>query len=260
MGLDLPPPDTRRLAAAPLDVVVCQLQYDRSLVISDNRVARDLHERLEGRHGPYPNVDQVQMQGLNVDVGQGAPTAMAMAPATGWRFRSEDGAWVVSVLPEHVSLETTAYSTWDDFRRQLQTVLAAVKDMLDPAFEQRLGLRYIDKLIEKNVAQPEDWKTLLSPTLLGPVLHSGFGSAIQVAQQHLVLSLDPDSKIQCGFRHGFVSEPDQDPSYVLDFDVYREGGRPFDLDDAMQTVDSFNEYALQLFQASLQQDYREQLV
>jgi uncharacterized protein (TIGR04255 family) len=91
-------------------------------------------------------------------------------------------------------------------------------------------------------------------------MHPGFGNTIQVAQQHLVLALDEAAGIQCGFRHGFVNEPDQEPAYVLDFDVYRDGGRSFDLDDALQALDRFNEVALQLFQASLQPDYWEKLV
>jgi uncharacterized protein (TIGR04255 family) len=158
-----------------------------------------------------------------------------------------------------VSLETSSYETWDAFRERLQAVVGAAAEYLDPAFEQRLGLRYIDRLAHDGVDQPTDWARYVVPELLGPVLHAGFGPAVRAAQQQIVLALDEGGTTQCGFRHGFVGEPGEPSAYVLDYDVYREETRPFSVEDTLSAVDDFNGYALQLFQASITSEYRETL-
>ena len=253
--LDLPAPDTRQLSDAPLDVVVCQLQYDTNLAVSDTKTARALHDALGGRHGTYPRVEQIQTRSISLDMTAGVSPSLSSSPGSGWRFAAEDGTWIVSILAEHVSVETSAYQNWNDFRDRLRVVLEAVAVHVDPVFEQRLGLRYIDRLVTPDVASPADWEKVVAPHLLGPVLHQGIGPAIRVAQQHLVLALDEDGEAQCGFRHGFVVAADDEPAYVLDYDVHRSVGRPFNVNDALAGADQFNQYALQLFQASITPAY-----
>lgn len=257
--LDLPEPDPRQLAKAPLEVVVCQLQYDNNLTVADTRTARALHDALGGRGGPYPRVEQIQTQSVSFTFGGGEPASAQSPLIPGWRFTSDDGAWIVSVLPDHLSLETSAYTTWDDFRKRLETVVTATAEQVDPAFEQRLGLRYIDRLPGDAVAQPSDWANLVVPELLGPVLHTGFGSAIRAAQQQLLLALDEAGQTHCGLRHGFVGPPGETPAYILDYDIYREGARSFSVDDALTAADSFHTYALQLFQASVKPEHWEKV-
>lgn len=259
MTLDLPTPDKTRLAAAPLDVVVCQLRYDNNLAVSETRVARALHDGLGGRRGRYPRVEQVQTQSVSVGLVEGAPQAISASPASGWRFSSADGTWIVSVLAEHVSVETTAYQTWADFRERLAEVLRLVAEHLDPAFEQRLGLRYIDRLVDKSVATPSDWSRIVVGELLGPVLHAGLGPAVRASQQHLLLDLDEAGAVQCTVRHGLSNLPGDEPSYTLDYDVHRDGTRSFDIEDTLDAADAFNEYALQLFQASITPEHWEAL-
>jgi uncharacterized protein (TIGR04255 family) len=255
VSLDLPAPDRRQLVDAPLDVVVCQLRYDNNLAVGDPRTARAIHDALGGRRGQYPRVEQMQAQSLSVDLGRGAAPAVSTSPATGWRFTAADGAWVVVVAAEHVSLETSAYRTWDDFRGRLEAVLGAVAAHVDPAFEHRLGLRYIDRLARDEVVHPADWASIIDERVLGPVLHPGFGAAIRAAQQQLLLSLDDAGDVRCAVRHGFATTEDDTPAYVLDYDIYREAARPFDPAETLEAVDAFNEYALQLFQASLTQEH-----
>ena len=259
MTLHLPTPDKTKLNSAPLDVVVCQLKYDTNLAVPETHIARWLHDGLGGRRGRYPQVERVQTQSVSVGLVEGGPPSVSTAPVTGWRFKSEDDKWIVSVLAEHVSIETTAYETWTDFRERLEEVLRLVAEQLDPAFEQRLGLRYIDRLVEDGIEHPGAWSRVVVSELLGPVLHPGFGAALRVAQQHIIFDLDEAGDVRCTFRHGVSNLPDDEPSYTLDYDVYREEARPFSVEDTLEAVDAFNEYALQLFQASITPAYLETL-
>ena len=38
--------------------------------------------------------------------------------------------------------------------------------------------------------------------------------------------------------------------YLLDYDLFRQGGRPFEVESVLKTVSQLNRYALQLFHAS----------
>src|SRR3954453_15486492 len=117
---------------APLAMVVCQVHYDTNLAVADATTARALHDALGGRTGSYPRVQQIQ----------------SPAAGGGWRFVADDERWAVAALPDRVSLETTSYENWDHFRERLQAVLAAAAEQLEPAVEQRLGLRYINRLAQ----------------------------------------------------------------------------------------------------------------
>jgi uncharacterized protein (TIGR04255 family) len=254
--LPLPDPDHRQLEQSPLDVVVCQLQYEHNLAVADAKTARAIHDALGGRHGGFPRVEQVQTQ--TVSVGIGPAPAVSTSPTAGWRFSNEDRTLVVTVVPEHVSVETARYTNWDAFESRLGAVLAAVAEHVDPAFENRLGLRYIDLLKGHGADAPQDWSKIVDGHLLGPILHPGFGIAIRAAQQQLVLELDAQGTL-CAFRHGLIPSPEEAPAYVLDYDFYREGSRGFDVEDALAAAVRFNTFALQLFQASITREHWESL-
>jgi uncharacterized protein (TIGR04255 family) len=252
----LPDPAPRQLERSPLDVVVCQLQYEHNLAVADAKTARAIHDALGGRHGDFPRVEQIQTQ--TVSVGIGPSPSVSTSPSAGWRFTNADRTWVLTIVPEHVSVETASYTNWESFASMLGTVLGAIAEHVDPAFENRLGLRYIDLIKGDRVVTPQGWSEIIDSRLLGPVLQPGLGTAIRAAQQQLVLELDDQGTI-CAFRHGLVASTDEAPAYVLDYDFYREGSRGFDVGDVLATAARFNTFALQLFQASITPEYLESL-
>jgi uncharacterized protein (TIGR04255 family) len=155
-------------------------------------------------------------------------------------------------MPSYVSLETSAYTTWsDDFRPRLAQLLEVVSVHVSPAMEQRLGLRYVDQITEPVVSAPQEWRDFISPELLGPILHPRIGPAVVASQQQV--ELDLGEEVRSILRHGFISDPARDGAlgYALDFDIYREGIRAFDIDDILGTADHFHLRALQLFQQAI---------
>jgi uncharacterized protein (TIGR04255 family) len=162
-------------------------------------------------------------------------------------------------MPDHVALETSAFTTWgDDFRPRMQQFLDIVADRVTPAIEHRLGLRYIDHVQEVSVDLPADWSRAIRSELLGPVLHKGLAPAVTASRQELALEIADDCR--CTLRHGFVPADDHPPTYLLDYDIYREDSRPFDASAIMDAANRFNDIALQLFQAALDPDYWESLL
>ncbi len=258
MPLNLPPPDKRQLARSPLSLVVCQVQYENSPVVSDARFVLGFHEALGGRKGLYPTVEPLQEQRFNISVGTEGPQSAASGLQIGWRLLSKDRHWAVSIMPTHVSLQTTNYTTWSgDFRKRLHSVLDATAMHVSPALEQRLGLRYVDRVTEPAVDSPQEWRDYIAPEFLGPILHEQLGPAVVASLQQI--ELDAGEDMRCSIRQGLAPDSAREDSltYLLDFDIYRQDVRDFDSDDVKGAADAFNVLALQLFQQAVTDRLRE---
>jgi uncharacterized protein (TIGR04255 family) len=246
--LELPDPNPERLGRSPLELVVCQIRHE-SLPVLDGRQALALRDEI----GPdlYPTIEQAQAHTIEVVGGpQRAPTAQVGAIQQGWEFKSEAGDWLVSVMPEHVALQTTAYTTWEgDFQGRLAAIVQAVDEHVGPAIEHRLGLRYVDQIPVPNaqIDTAVDWQPYFVPELLGLISNEVLGSAVVGSRQQVDFVVIGD--VRCSLRHGFSLLPNGKPGpYVLDFDVYREKARAFDTTGILQTLDEFNRTAVSLFQ------------
>lgn len=254
MPVELPTsPDRTPLIRSPLSLVVCQIRYETNLAVGEPQTARTFHDAIGGRHGAYSKVVPISGVAVNLALAPSSEPSVSQRQALGgWRFAAEDDSVVVSLMPDHVAIETSAYTTWeDDFRRRLHDVLHATAEFVNPVFEQRLGLRYINQLAEPDVQEPQHWERWIAPELLGALLHPMLGSGVLFSRQQL--SLDLGESRFCTLNHGFAPDPAREGmlTYLLDYDVYREGQRPFDVSDIETTADKFNTDSLALFQTSV---------
>lgn len=248
MPLELPEGDPTRLEKSPLEVVVAQVRYENAPQVAAGEVALAVHGALGGESGPYPNVGQSESGTVNFVVGPGQPPkAEATSGPPSWQFTSADGAWTVSLATEFVALETTNYGTWsDDFRARLADVLDAVATNVQPVINSRVGVRYIDRIAELEIETPADWEPYVIPELLGPILHPTLGPGVRQSQGQLVIELEEN--VACTLRHGLIPDGKR-VDYLMDFDVFRQAGRPFDADEVKTIADRLNKYSLSLFQA-----------
>jgi uncharacterized protein (TIGR04255 family) len=250
MALNLPDPDTARLPKSPLELVVCQIRFEKRLRAAEAAVALEFHGDLGGPNGLYPRLDEITGQELLVTGGPGVQPLAEATEVGGWRMASEDGAWVVTLMPDHVSLETTGYTTWaDDFEGRLNKVIDATAKHIAPAIEQRLGLRYLDRIKELELNSIQAWDAYVRPELLGPILHPELGPAVVAAAQQVVLNID--DQVRAALRHGPIADDQAGRvDYLLDYDIFRQSARPFDAKGLLKSAQEFNIYALQLFYAS----------
>jgi uncharacterized protein (TIGR04255 family) len=259
-AVDLPEPDRSRLARSPLELVVCQIRHERRLIVGEGATALAVHEALGGVTGPYPSIDEVSGAELNVvmGVGMGVPNVRE-TKTSGWRLTSADGAWVITLMPDNFSLETSAYTTWaDDFAPRLGALIDAVAQHVQPTFEQRIGLRYVDRINELGLTELAAWEPYLRPELLGLVVHPQLGPGVRTYQQQVVIELADG--VTAGLRHGPVVESGRNVvDYQLDYDIFRQAGRAFDAGAIRDAAAQFNIYALQLFQATISDALLEEL-
>jgi uncharacterized protein (TIGR04255 family) len=178
----------------------------------------------------------------------GAPSEIAFS---GWRMTSADG-WIVTIMPDSAALETSRYTTWDDdFRPRLRNLIEAVASRIGPAVEQRLGLRYVDRVTQPRVTSTDEWREYIAEPFLGPIMHPTVGPLVKNSQQQTGLALDDG--INALVRTGFAvdDDPDGGLSYLLDFDVFRGDVRAFDAEDIMSGAETLHDVNVRLFQQAV---------
>jgi len=250
MPFNLPAPDETPLPRSPLALVVCQLRFPQSMQAMEPRVMLAVHQDLGGEQGSYPIREQSTSHTINIPV-LGVPAQPVVTEQPSWRFSSVSRDWTVSLATGHVSLETSAYAGWQDFHDRFNVLLEAIIRHVNPELEERLGLRYVDRLTEPEVNDPGEWRPYINAELLGPALHVGLGGAVRSIQQ--AIDLDTGDDVQCSMRHGFFEDPSRGGTltYLLDYDIYRQRLVGLNCGDVMVALDRFHTVALQLFQTSI---------
>ncbi|HZO64517.1 MAG TPA: TIGR04255 family protein [Kribbellaceae bacterium] len=258
MALTLPEADDTALARPPLAVVVAQARYEQNLALSDGATVLKIHSDLGGRAGQYGVIEPQQIVATQLEIGPAGVASIGSAqgmPARGYRLKSADGSWIASIMPEFVSLETTAYTSWSgEFSGRWAEVLKAVATHVEPRIEDRLGLRYVNHLKEPEFQEPKDWIGAIAPEFLGPTSMAHWAESTIGYQQQL--ELDAGDDIHCMIRSGFIPRSSGGvEGYLLDIDVFRRSPRKFDADEILVASHHFNRTALSLFQRSLTPDY-----
>jgi uncharacterized protein (TIGR04255 family) len=250
MTLDLPNADDRIVARHTVTMAICQVRYEQQASVGTGATALAFHQKLGGPAGLYPKIEEAE--GANrivMGIGAGRPVADTTR-ISGWSLSSADEEWSIALLPGNMGLQSSSYQGWDDFIQRLAAALDALVEVIGPSFEQRLGLRFVDLIPGKSVGvdAAASWEPYINPEFLGPLMMPGLGPSIRVSFQQALIDLGQDAI--CNLRTG-PSGPNDDGSvdFVVDCDLYREGGRPFDSSTILNSVRKFREQADRLFQS-----------
>jgi len=257
----LPEPDARLLARPPLEAVICEVRAsgDEEITLGSAEGLK-LKEAAVGAGLQIDRLEQTQQQGISMQVGIGQqPTPVVETRSVGWQLVSADGS-IVSVSPGLVSVQTTRYVSWEQtFRPLLQGALAAFGEVLQPQIRHRLGLRYIDRLVNPEATNPTAWRGRVTDALLGPIADATLGGRVIASQQQV--ELDISGRTHALVRHGpFADGAVRGAiSYMLDIDVFDMATEAFEAANVMTVADELNRVALSVFQASITPDYLAEL-
>jgi len=243
--LTAPLPAEVPLPKAPLVRVIGQVRFPPVLSVEKREFIAPFQEAIRAT---YPVLRPEQVQGIVL-----APHGVTPGPKQiAWRFSDADGGWRVSVTPEFVAIETTSYTSRDDFLTRLRFVLDAFAEHVKPAFAQRLGVRYIDRVIG---AELVDIGKLVRQEVLG-IVATPLSECVRHSLTETVFCL-PGSKEQLLVRWGLVPagatvdpnaiEPIADPSWVLDVDMFSNDEQPFVPEEIVTNTRRFSERIYTVF-------------
>jgi uncharacterized protein (TIGR04255 family) len=225
----------------PLAEVVFQarfphlLEIERDLPVPFHSAIRDL----------FPNFDTAKL--VEFPVGSTPDTIAAPVERRQFEMGSRDLFWKVSLTADFVALTTSRYTTWEELRHNLCTLLDAFFAVYKPAFISRTGLRYRNSISRRrygieNVA----WKELIRPHLAGPLADDHISpEEIEGYRAVFVLKVRDDLKVQV--QHGTAKVAGDEVEYLIDCDYYTEAEKEANTHATLATLDGFRPLPDDLF-------------
>ncbi|RYG17077.1 TIGR04255 family protein, partial [bacterium] len=178
---------------------------------------------------------------------------------TAWRFNDVEGQWRVSLTPEFVTLETTKYTSRRDLLDRLCAVVKALVTHIDPKVMDRLGVRYIDRVVGAPV---EDIARFVRAEVLGIGATKAFGH-VQHAVTEALFDASGDAQVLA--RWGRIPpgltvdpaaiEPTSDVSWILDLDMFSTAPKPFDVESIVGEAGRFAERLYTVFRWAVTDDF-----
>ena len=238
-------------ARSPLIEVICQLRFPTILSINTAEPAafqeaiRQDFPRYARRKEPVPP--------KIVGAGGPAPKAEPQPPISNHNFISEDGLWKLNLTKDFIALSTLRYTSWEDFALRLDKSLAQFIQVYQPAFFQRVGLRYLNAISKKRLGLTELlWDDLIRSPYLG-ILGEPDVDETQVGRS----SLDTEVALEGGIRLKIHAGPgllnggkqDPEPKFILDGDLSRS--EQLGADKVPDTLEELHRYAVRFFQGAI---------
>ncbi len=224
---------------SPVSDVICQLRFPEILKIGTS-LPVDFQEAIRDEFPQFAPLKEVAAPKM---VGVPGNMKLENGPATvNYQFTSADGVWRVNLTSKFISLACNRYTQWEAFAGKLDKPLAAFIHLYQPAYFDRIGLRYINFISKQSLDLTDmTFADLMAPCWLGPL---GDPQVQETATTRC--SVDLEMALRGGCRAkihagpGFVKRNNkQDPEvkFVFDQDLYMPGNVPVNLSaGALQTL------------------------
>ncbi len=210
---------------SPLFEVICQLRFPEILSI-ETELPAQFQDAIRDIFPVYSCIKEGQ---------PGKQTNL-------YQFATADKAWRVNMTSKFIALACRRYSTWEEFAGMLDKPLAAFIRIYQPAFFERIGLRYLNFISRKALhLEGVPFKELISPAYLGVL-------ALEDVHENTTIraTVDADTALRGGCRlklhagPGNVKmnmQPDPEVKFILDLDLYMPGRVAVNLSaGALQTL------------------------
>ena len=207
------------LPRAPLAMTLAQVRFPQCPELIDEDHLGQMRDLLKAT---YPILREDRAVGFLVSAGgvaEGPPAERIV------RFNDKAETWQVSVGQSFIALNTSTYSTRDDFCTRFEEVAAVAANVASPPIFDRVGIRYINRFTGEELTE---LGSLIAEPFLGLTsLDLAPASVVQSFTQ-TILHL-PEGQITA--RWGLLAAgalldpalvPVDTPSWILDVDVYQE--------------------------------------
>lgn len=244
---EIPLPD------APLVRVIAQVRFPPVLSIEKRDFVAPFQEAIRAR---YPILRAEQTQGLVVGPQGTAP----LSPQIIWRFSDVEERWRVSLAPDFVAIETTAYRSRKDFFARFTSIVQALAEQVSPKIVDRIGVRYIDRVMDEAV---QNIGQLVRPEILGMIATAAAEHAHYTLSESVFTV--PEFSAQLLARWGLLPtggtvdpaaiEPLAEPSWILDLDLFRSAPRVFDPEEVVTSAQAYAERIYAFFRWVVTDDF-----
>lgn len=230
-----------RYSANQLAEVICQLRFPEILAIA----AKPPVDFQEAIRSEFPQFQKRMEAAAPKLTGTPGNLAVQNQPATvNYQFVSADGIWRVNLTSKFISLSCSKYTSWEDFAKRLDKPLAAFIKTYQPAYFERVGLRYLNFISRFDLGlEGVPFSQLIAPCYLGPLAEEDVSEAATTR-----CTVDAEMALRGGCRVKLHAGPgmvkrsgkeDKEIKFIFDQDLYMAGQLQLNLvAGALQTLHS----------------------
>ena len=186
--------------------VICQLRFPAILSIG----AREPVDFQDAVRGMFPRYAAKEEQPAAKITGLGPAGAKVETPkpVVNHNFISADGHWKLNLTSGFISLSTVAYPGWEGFGKHFDLPLAQFIRIYQPAFFERIGLRYVNIFSRKVLElEGEPWRELIAAPYLGVLAEEDVDeSAARKCSVDVELNLDSTCRAKIHSGPGMVKQ------------------------------------------------------
>ena len=206
--------------------VICQLRFPAILAIGA-REPVDFQEAVRGMFPRYAAKEEHIPPKPVLPGGKPEPPRVVI----NHNFISADGHWKLNLTTNFISLSTVAYPGWETFGQHFDLPLAQFIKIYQPAFFERIGLRYVNIFSRRALElDGELWRDLIRPAYLGILAEEDVEeSAARKCSVDVEMNLDSTCRVKVHAGPGMVKQNipnapnDPEVKFILDIDLYMGG-------------------------------------
>jgi len=232
--------------------VICQLRFPTILSINTTEPA-DFQEAIRAEFPRYAR----RQESVPSTTAGGQPSSVA-----NYHFLSADGQWKLNLTRDFISLSTLHYPGWEEFARQLDKPLAAFIQLYNPAYFQRVGLRYINILSRQKLGlEGTPWTELFAPAYVGPLLEDDVAEErVLGCRTELQMKLDSSCQVKLHCGPAKVKSPlpnaPQDPEVKFIFDMDLSMGGNISCSMAPGALETLHGHGTRVFEGAISDTLR----
>lgn len=209
--------------------VICQLRFPAILSINSKEPA-DFQEAIRPMFPRYV-VRKEQLPPKLIGAGTPGAKLEAAPPVNNHHFVSADGRWKLNLTRDYIALSTVAYPGWAKFAGQFDRPLAEFIRIYQPAFFERIGLRYLNVFSRSALGlEHTPWRELFDSAYVGPLVHEDLDErSITKVSLDTELMLDSSCRARIHSGTGMVKSnvpnmpQDSEIKFILDLDLSMPG-------------------------------------
>ncbi len=244
------------LLSSPLVTVIAQIRFPAVMRIeSDRSFVATFQEAIRK---DYPILRTERQLGVMI----GPSGATPQDAATVWRFETRDpDGWQVTLASSFVSLSAKRYTRRSDLLQRLAVLLHALDAWLGPQVCDRIGVRYVDRVMGSHLLHLDQ---LVRPEVLGLAGAKADDSGAMVIHSlsDTLFHLEDDSQLRgrwgslpAGATYDPGIEPARERSWLLDLDHSTSAPQDFDLAEISDRVATFCDRIYTFFRWVVTEDF-----
>lgn len=219
--------------------VICQLRFPEILTIGTT-VPDQFQEAIRAEFPGFSRRQEIPAPKITGVPGQ--LTLQNQQSVTNYQFASADNVWRINLTSTFISLSCSHYTRWEEFAGKLDKPLAAFIQIYQPAYFERVGLRYLNFISRLDLGlEGVPFSELISPCYLGVLAEEDVSESTTTRS-----GVDADIALRGSCRAKLHAGPgmvkrngkaDQEVKFVFDQDLYMPGQVPVKLSaGALQTL------------------------